>query len=153
MPNQIRKDTAPLKAAIAPGAIGTDTSISSPWLNVANFQRVQTVVLGGLLDGAEVALSFEQATTDDAPEGAELKALSAWTGGTLALDNKTLQVDNDPALLDINAGFRFVRAVLTADDGGGDPFAALAMLGLEPKDADPAAPEAVDVTAAAVLGG
>lgn len=149
---KVDKTKVPLKGGISPGVLEAEDDVASPWVDVSEFNSVMTLAQVGLKDGSVTTLSFEQATTDDNPSGPDKKALSAWTGGTLSADDSALQVDNDPAKMDTNGGFRFARAVLTVNDGG-DPVVSLAMFGVEPKNIDPANPEAATATPANVYGG
>lgn len=129
----IKKAVIPLAGKISPALYAAEDVGASGWVPVANFKSVMTIAQAGLLDSGALALTFEQAMNDD-PEGAESKALSAWTGGTLSADGGDLVVDNDPAALDINGGFTFVRALLTANNAvSAAALGSLAMFGANPR--------------------
>lgn len=144
---QIRKDTIPLKQVISPQTVAAEATVNGGWLEVGRFDAVQTILLGGPLDGCAVALTFQQA---DNADGDNPTTLSAWTGGTLSADDTQVVVDNDPAKL--TAGKTHARPVLTVDDGGSEVRVALLMLGLAPHSIDPALPESVAAVAETPAG-
>jgi hypothetical protein len=153
---KIRKEVVPLVAKVRPQQLGIEDVAVSGWLDVSQFDAVQTLAQAGDLDGGEVVLTFEQTKPDAAgdPDTGAKTALAAWTGGTLDADGGTLQVDNDPALLDSATGNKFVRAVLTSDDGASaGPTCSAAMLGLGPRYTDDVAAIVADTPGAGPVEG
>lgn len=129
------KGSVPLVGQVRPQQLGVEDVAKSGWLDVSQFQKVMAAAIAGAVDSATATLSWEQATTNDNPAGGDLKALTAWTGGVLDAAGEALQVENDVSKLDINGGFRFVRALLTSNDGG-EPTVGLLMFGVNPRYVD-----------------
>jgi hypothetical protein len=136
---QIRKEVVPLVAKVRPQQLGIEDVAVSAWLDVSQMDAVQTLAQAGAVDGGIVTVTFEQTKPDAAgaaDEGAKVP-LETWAGGTLEADGATLQVDNDPGQLNTAEGFKFVRMVMTSDDGAeAGPTCSGAMLALSPRYTD-----------------
>lgn len=115
MASRISASQLPIGTTIAPQSVAAAGNAVSGWMDVGTAINILTEVNLGALGGGTVTLTFQQAT-DGAGSGA--KAL-AWTGYASAVNNANSLIDNDPELLDINNGFRFVQAKLANVGGTG----------------------------------
>lgn len=124
MASRITSDVVPIAAngQIPPQSVAASGTAQSGWVDVSAGINVLTTISVGALGGGSVAASWQQAT-DSSGTGA--KALSGFgTGTAMASNNKTQQIDNDPEVLDINNGFKFVQLTLTNTGGSGALLAA-----------------------------
>ncbi len=121
MSSKITSALVPVKGQISPQSVAAAGHANSDWVDASQGINILTEVTLGALGGGSVALTFEQATSAG---GAGGKALSAFTGGTSAVDNTKLEIDNAPEAMDAENGFTFVRAVLTNTGGTGALVAA-----------------------------
>lgn len=121
MSSRITSVLVPVKAQINPQSVAAAGHANSGWVDAGQCINILTEVNLGALGGGSVALTFEQATSSG---GAGAKALSTFTGGTSAVDNAKMEIDNAPEGLDAENGFTYARAVLTVTGGTGALVAA-----------------------------
>lgn len=125
MANKIDKGHIKLAAAPKAASVAAAGTIDSGYFKVSDYRGVFTVV--GVGSGTGVpAVTYLQASASD---GTGEKALS-WSAGSLATDR--IEVMNDPAQLDINNGFDYVKVVVTVTGGAGTVIS-LNNHGIEPR--------------------
>lgn len=116
MSSQIGKAQVPTVGDIAPQSIAAAANAVSGWIAASQaFSFITRANLGVLGSGA-VTLSFEQAQDSG---GTGSKALSTWTGGSSSTNAANIDVENDPAQLDLANGFTHFRAKLANVGGSG----------------------------------
>lgn len=135
---RIQKQQVPVAAQISPQLVANAQTKYSGWVDVSGYEAVMAVAIGGALDSGAAALAFQQTKADAAgdPSDGDKKAVSTFTGGSVTADDTALQVDNLTEKLDINGGFKFVRAsLLTSGVGGTGAMLGLALFGVGPTSA------------------
>ncbi|MEQ3693161.1 MAG: hypothetical protein ABNH16_07000 [Thalassolituus sp.] len=130
---------APVVAALKSDTHATDASYNTGWVDMSMFINLMAIAMVGTVASAGT-IAFEQAT-DDSGTGA--KVIEGRTAVDLATDTP-VQINLKAGELDVNGGFRYVRAKLTTV--GGSVKTGIAVLGFDAKDqpADPLTGTIVD---------
>lgn len=123
---------APLVAALKSDTHAADASYNTGLVDMSMFVTLMAVAMVGTVASAGT-IAFEQAT-DEAFSDA--KAIDGRTAVDLATDTP-VQINLKAGELDVNGGFRYVRAKLTTV--GGSVKTGIAVLGFDAKD-QPATP-------------
>lgn len=116
--------------SIAPQSVAAAGTAASGWIDCAEAHTIAMLLMTGLLDVGRVEVTWEQAKTN---AGGDAKALD--TGGfaqhntALNADNTETWIEGNVEELDINNGFRFVKATITggATLGGAGALIAAAL--------------------------
>lgn len=123
---------APVVAALKSDTHAADAAYNSGWVDMSMFINIMAIAMVGTVASAGT-IEFEQAT--DA-SGTGAKAIEGRTAVDLATDTP-VQINLKSGELDVNGGFRYVRAKLTTV--GGSIKTGIAVLGFDAKD-QPATP-------------
>jgi hypothetical protein len=130
---------APVVAALKSDTHATDSSYPTNVVDMSMFTNLMIIAMVGTV-ASSGTIAFEQAT-DEAFSDA--KAIEGRTAVDLATDTP-VQINLKAGELDVNGGFRYVRAKLTTV--GGSVKTGIAVLGFDAKDqpADPLTGTIVD---------
>lgn len=133
MASQVRPGVIPVIEQIPPQSVADGGTINGDWFDVSKYESIMVIGNAGALGTNAFTVDFQQATSSG---GAGAKSLAAWSGGALSVSDSAFQLSFDPALLDINNGFKWVRARLINNSGGGAALGGVTILGVGPRYAN-----------------
>lgn len=138
--NALLSEKIAVLGVIDPDVYGHGAAVGDDWVDMSKFGQLMAVFMAGTISADVVGtVTFEQATSS---AGAGAKAIS---GKSIVIGSDSPQDDNTcQALafraddLDVDGGFRYVRATLTVVDSAspltGTMGAAVVLLGVDPRE-------------------